>query len=94
MVRKVVAVNERGQRVGEDHQKSRLTNEQVDRVRDLHELHDLSYGQLSKMFGVSKNCIADICKYRRRVATPFGWKTLHIEEDEYEYEDDTETTEQ
>lgn len=81
-MRKVVAVNETGKRVGEDHHHAKLSNEQVDRIRDLHEDHDLTYTQLATMFGVSKSTIASICQYRRRAQTPFGWKTLVVEDDQ------------
>lgn len=76
-MRKRIAVNETGRRIGEDHQHAKLTNDQVDRIRDLHEDHGLSYTQLASMFCVSKSSVADICQYRRRAQTPFGWKTLN-----------------
>lgn len=76
---KLIAVNELGRRIGEDHQHARLTNEQVDRIRDLHELHGLKYQQLADMFQVSKSMIAGVCQYRRRAQTPFGWKKLEID---------------
>lgn len=81
MMRKTIAVNERGYSVGEDHHNARLTNEQVDRIRELHEDFDLTYTQLAAMYGVSKSMIAGICQYRRRATTPFGFKTLIVEED-------------
>ena len=73
---KIVAVNENGHRIGEDHPKSKLTNEQVDRIRDLREYHDMSYEQLAAMYQVPKTTIASICQYMRRAQTPFGWKRL------------------
>lgn len=79
MTRKKIAINENGKRIGEDHQHAVLTNDQVDRIRDLHEDYDLTYDQLASMFSVSKSCIAGICQYRRRAQTPFGWKNLNVE---------------
>ena len=76
---KMIAVNELGRRIGEDHQHARLTNEQVDRIRDLHELHGLKYSQLAEMFQVSKSMIAGVCQYRRRAQTPFGRKKLEVD---------------
>jgi ribosome-binding protein aMBF1 (putative translation factor) len=76
------AVNERGIRIGEDHHNALLTNEQIDRIRDLREDHGLSYKQLSLMFQVSFQTIASVCQYRRRAQTPFGWKTLVVDVDE------------
>lgn len=83
-MRKTIAVNEQGRRVGEDHQHAKLTNEQVDRIRDLHEDHGLSYLQLAKMYFVSKQTIASICQYQRRAQTPFGFRTLNIGDDDDE----------
>lgn len=81
-MRRVYAVNENGRRIGESHQAARLTDEQVDRIRDLHEEHGLSYLQLAKMYYVSKQTIASICQYQRRAQTPFGFKTLIVEDDD------------
>lgn len=78
-MRKVIAVNDKGYAIGEDHRNAKLTNEQIDRIRDLHEDHGLKYSQLAEMYGVSKSMIAGICQYRRRAQTPFGWKTLEVE---------------
>ena len=73
---KIVAVNENGRRIGEDHPRSKLTDEQVDRIRDLREYHDMTYEQLAAMYQVPKTTIASICQYMRRAQTPFGWKRL------------------
>lgn len=73
---KIVAVNENGRRIGEDHPRSKLSDEQVDRIRDLHEYHDMTYEQLAAMYQVPKTTIASICQYMRRAQTPFGWKRL------------------
>lgn len=77
-----IAVNDQGRRIGEGHQFASLTDEQVERIRDLHEYHDLTYTQLAEMFGVGKSTIAGICQYRRRAQTPFGWKKLNVGDDE------------
>ena len=76
---KTVALNEYGRRIGQSHPRSKLTDEQVDRIRDLNEDHDLSYTQLAEMFQVPKTTIASICQYARRAQTPFGWKRLVVE---------------
>jgi len=77
---KMFAYNADGKRIGEDHPNARLTDEQIDRIRDLHEDHDLKYSQLAEMYGVSKSMIAGVCQYRRRAQTPFGWKRLEVDE--------------
>ena len=77
--RRVVAVNENGLRIGEGHPNARLADAQCDRIRDLHEDHNLRYSQLAEMFHVTKSAIAGICQYRRRAQTPFGFKTLEVD---------------
>lgn len=79
MEKKVVALNENGKPIGQGHHKAGLTDEQVDRIRDLREDHELTYDQLAKMFGVHRSSIASICQYRTRAQTPFGFKELSIE---------------
>ena len=76
---KRVPVNEYGKRIGEGHPRARLTDEQIDRIRDLHEDHNLTYLQLSEMYSVPRTTIASICQYARRAQTPFGWKKLEVE---------------
>lgn len=76
---KTVAVNENGRRIGQDHPRANLSDEQVNRIRDLREDHDLSYDQLAAMFQVPKATIQSICQYRTRAQTPFGWKKLEGE---------------
>lgn len=77
---KVIPVNEHGRRIGEAHHKSRFTEEQINRIRDLHEDHGLSYNQIADLFQCHKQTIASICQYRTRAQTPFGWKKLQQEE--------------
>lgn len=79
MTTKMIAINEQGKRIGQGHQFAKLTDEQVDRIRDLHEEHNLSYSQLAAMYQVGKSVIAGICQYRRRAQTPFGWKKLKVD---------------
>ncbi len=71
-----VAINENGRRIGEDHPKANLTDEQVERMRDLREYHNLTYDQLAAMYQVPKSTVASICQYMRRAQPPFGWKRL------------------
>lgn len=74
-MRKVVAVNERGLRIGEDHQRAKLTNAEVDMIRRLH-AEGLSYRTLAEKYEVSKRTIAAICRYERRSEIAMGWKTV------------------
>lgn len=70
---RLLAVNDLGVRVGEDHQRAKLTNAEVDRLLDLHEEHGIGYRRLAEIFGMSKRAVRDICNYDRRAqhATEF-----------------------
>lgn len=76
MARRVVAVNERGARIGEYHTNAKLTDREVDLIRELHEDAGYSYGLIQDWFPVSKSAIAFICRYERRAQTPDRWKTI------------------
>lgn len=72
---RVVGVNERGLRVGEDHQHARLTDAECELIRQLHE-QGVSYKKLADKFEVGKSTIADIVKFRRRGQFPVDWRTV------------------
>lgn len=71
---KLVGVDQNGNRVGEDHGKAKLTDHDIDLIRELHEEHGLGYRTLARKFETSKSTIRDICKYRRRFAVAVAWK--------------------
>lgn len=81
-VKKKIPVGEKGNRIGENHPMAKLSDEMVERIRDLRFDHELTYLQLAQMFGVSKSVIAGYCQFRRRAITPFGWKTLEIQDED------------
>ena len=74
-VRKIIAYSESGNRVGESNRNAKLTDAQVDEIRDLREDKNYSYTQLAQTFHTPKSTIVAICKYRRRALTPVKWKT-------------------
>ena len=79
----MVAVNERGDRVGEDHPRAKLTDAEVDLIRELREPLDegatpLSYGEIATKFEISKGTVFDIVNCRRRAVVPSGFKRVRI----------------
>lgn len=78
MGKRTVAVNERGYRVGQDHQAAVLTDAEVDLIRELREVHGWTYAALAGKFEVGKSTIQDICTYRRRGQLPTGWKEVRV----------------
>lgn len=74
-------VNEKGIPIGGAHHRAKLSDEQVDHMRDLYEEGIVGYRTLARYFGVSKELVAKICKYERRVATPAAWKSRVVDAD-------------
>lgn len=70
---KLVAVNESGCRIGEDHPKATLSDATIDLIRELHEDQGKSYGYIAMKFKISKVYVQMICTYRRRAQTPDRW---------------------
>ncbi len=79
MTRVVVAINEKGRRIGDSHQRSRISNHDVDLMRELREEHKLSYKELAEKFDVSESLVKQICNYRIRSQTPVRWKIIDVE---------------
>ena len=78
MVR-LVAVNEIGLRIGEDHPRAKLTDAEVELVRRLYE-GGMRYSELAEKFECSKWSIGRICRYERRAQTVAAFKVLEVEE--------------
>lgn len=76
-MKKVVAINGRGLRIGEDHQNAKLTNEEVERIRELNR-DGMGYGTLAEKFEVSKSAVAAICRYERRADAATMWRWVHV----------------
>lgn len=73
---RMVAVNERGYRIGDSHQRAKLTDEQVEQIRELFEDGFHSYRRLAKMFTVNRGTIRDIVTFRRRNQYAERWKKV------------------
>lgn len=80
-MQKTVAVNDAGLRIGEDHPNAKLTDAEVELIRQLHE-EGVSYETLARKFEVSKWAVGRICRYERRAQTPATFKKVHVPDDE------------
>lgn len=67
-MKKLIGVNDRGLRVGQDHQRAKLSDAAVELIRQLHE-GGMSYRVIAEKFDISKAQVCYICRYKRR-ATP------------------------
>lgn len=73
---RVVGVNERGDRVGQDHPRAVLTDAQVLLLLELRRAEGWSYLQLARKFEVSKASVRDVVKGRRRAQWPAQWRVV------------------
>lgn len=68
----VVSYNERGNRIGESNPRARLTDHEVDLIREMRDelkedgSHRYSLGFLALRFKIPKSTVQDICSGRRR----------------------------
>jgi hypothetical protein len=77
-MKKTVAVNEYGYRIGEDHPNAKLTDREVDLMVQMHDDENLGYRKLAQMFEVSKSQVRNICKGIKRCQTATEWKVVHL----------------
>ena len=68
----LIAVNERGLRIGESHPRAVLSDLEVDVVLELRDA-GWSFGRLAEHMDVSKSCIARICWGQRRAQFAVAW---------------------
>ena len=66
---KIVAVNERGQRIGETHPQAKYSNGEVSLLLSLRDQR-LTYSQIAQACGIPKSTVAHICRGARRCQTP------------------------
>ncbi len=70
---RLIAVNERGQVIGEGHPRAVLTDHDVELLLELRgEGYSLSW--LADKFEVSKSCVAKICRGEHRAQLPAAWR--------------------
>lgn len=68
------AINERGHLIGETHPRAKLTDRQVDELRDMYEEESWSISHLAQWFGLSVSTVHSIVTYRTRAQTPAAWR--------------------
>ena len=72
----LVAVNECGRRIGEDHPNAKLSNADVDEVRHLREDTGMRLNKIAKLFNLTIGGVHKICNYTRRAQTIVGFKKI------------------
>ena len=77
MTKIIVAVNERGLRVGDSHQNAKYSNAEVDLVLQLRD-DGFSYGKIVKMMEMPKSTVASIIKGCRRCQFADKYKIVEV----------------
>lgn len=77
-MKRVISVNANGQRVGESHQRAKLTDHEVDQIRELHESGEYGYRKLARMFEVSRSLVRYIVKCRCRAQIVAGFREVQL----------------
>lgn len=81
----MVPVNERGDRIGEYHQRATISDAEVDAIRDLREEHPRpTYKEIVTIMGkrgvkVSKTAVAQIIRFERRAQYAARWKRVDLD---------------
>lgn len=75
---RLVGVGETGHRVGEDHQRAKLTDNEVELIRQLAEgdgkYPPMAYREIAEKFEISKTQVYHIVHFKRRATAPVGWR--------------------
>lgn len=74
-----VAVNERGNRIGESHHKAVLTDHEIDLMLDLRD-QGFSIRWLAEKFEMSRSGCWQICAGKFRLQRPSGWRQVFDKE--------------
>jgi DNA-binding transcriptional regulator YiaG len=74
----VIAVNERGYRIGERHQRAKISDETVDLIRELREDYGISTPQIAAALDIPLATVRSICYYQCRAQVPHNWKRIHV----------------
>ena len=74
----LVAYNESGRRIGETHHNSRISDAQVEEIRDRREYDGWNDLQIANFYGMSVNTVKKICNYQRRGQRAERWKRVQV----------------
>lgn len=70
---RLVAINENGKRIGEDHYNAKYSNHEIDQVNELKD-SGLGYKRISKIMEMPIRTVRDIVSGKRRCQSNCGFK--------------------
>lgn len=73
-----IALGERGVPLGENHPMAKLSDRQVEHMRDLYDEGLVGYKTLARWFKCSRDTARGICTFRRRATLPVKWKSKKV----------------
>lgn len=71
---KLVAVDEHNRPIGEDHHRAKLSDHDVELMRQMYEEGMASARQLGMLFGCSKTTAWEVVTFMKRATTPAGYR--------------------
>lgn len=71
---KCIGVNDIGRPIGQFHHRCKYPDEVIDRIRSLHEDHRAGYRFISRVMGVPRSTVREICLYNRRAQAYAEWR--------------------
>jgi hypothetical protein len=74
-----VAVSDAGRTIGEDHPRAKLTNAEVEEIRDVLESGQMGTRRLAKDYGVSRALVRAIGSYARRRQVMMAVRVMVVE---------------
>lgn len=74
-MQQTVAVNEMGQRIGQDHPRAKLSDREVELMQQLRD-EGLALRELARTFECSLGQVWNICSGTKRGQIPAGWKVI------------------
>lgn len=73
----LVGFSETGHRLGETHPRAKLSDHEVELIRELAE-GGMSQRLIAEKFEISRGTVADIVSFRRRAAYAVGWRRVKV----------------
>jgi predicted DNA-binding protein (UPF0251 family) len=72
-----VAINELGRRIGQDHHNAKLTNGEVEMIRQMRE-DGMTYTEIANKMEIGRRTVRDIVHGRRRAQYPVEFKQVRV----------------
>ena len=79
-MRILIAISENGRLLGESHPRAKLSDAQIEMIRDDHEYRGMSVTQIASKRGIPWGTVNKIVYYNRRASTPVRYITREIKD--------------